>query len=617
MIAALLKRDPARGAVARWMFFSVVGATSHINIVGVLRALTDVGADHLAAIARVMAIVVVTLPAMAFLGFVAVDRRYRPLDLTLPIPSRTLWLAHTVSTLIWSTAVVGVVVAAAAGIAAWLYRAVGSSFGISPATVVDVLLPALCGTWFVAMLLQAIRPERSRLSAARGDGLIVLGLILAALLLLSLLVFVPVFWSVVLLPAAWFIGRWTYGRLPQSFDLVAPSASGRSARRDSDLVLRRRGPGRGPVYQLLLNWAIYFSVINKPWASAFMGYPTVLAAGFGLSGFKYAAVGGEAIRFMLIAITAYVFVAFTALIPRRLFKIDSWPVSRARVFVAAVIPFIIALSIGYGVGTIWGGAKEASRELIQLVPFSEDESAHFVRVPVAHCDVSLDGVLPDVVAPWGERATPSPITIWNEGTAAVYSPFAVERTSSPEFIALQLSRAVHAVYGADIPADELQERYLVSGPDGTASVRDGGLTLAADYPELEPLPGGPAYPVLMVFMHVLWIVPLMIAYRPLRAGIRERAKKGAFGGMLALLMAVHLGQYLLVMSHRLDIFAASGTAMIFLRELPRRLPGGDVAVWTLSIVFCGLLYLAAIRALERTESLPSDDALAELLPTMR
>ncbi len=617
MIAALLKRDPARGAAVRWMFFSVIGATALLNIVGVLRALTDVGADHLAAVARVMAIVVVALPAMAFLGFVAVDRRYRPLDLTLPIPSRTLWLAHTLSTLIWSTAVVGVVVAAAAGIAAWLYSSVGAEFGIRPQTVMDVLLPALCGTWFVAMLLQAIRPERSRLSAARGDGLVVLGLIIAALLVLSLLVFIPVFWSIVLLPAAWFVGRWTYGRLPRSFDLIAPSASERNARRDSDLVLTRRGPGRGPVYHLLLNWTIYFSVINKPWASAFMGYPTVLAAGFGLSGFKYAAVGGEAVRFMLIAITSYVFVAFTALIPRRLFKIDSWPVSRARVFVAAVIPFIVALSIGYGVGTIWGEAKESSRELIQLVPFSEEESAHFVRVPIAQCDVALDGVIPDIAVPWGERATPDPMTIWNEGTAAVYSPFAVERTSSPEFVAHQLSRAVHAVYGADIPAKELQERYLVEGANGAALVRDGGLTLTADYPELEPRPGGPAYPVIMVFMHVLWLVPLMIAYRPLRAGIRERTKKGTFGGMLALLMGVHLGQYLLVTSHRLDVFAASGAAMIFIRELPRRLPGGEITVWTLCVVLCGLLYLAAIRALERTESLPSDEALAELLPTMR
>ncbi len=63
MIAALLKRDPARGAVVRWMFFSVIGSTALLNIIGVLRALTDVGANHLAAVARVMAIVIVGVSA--------------------------------------------------------------------------------------------------------------------------------------------------------------------------------------------------------------------------------------------------------------------------------------------------------------------------------------------------------------------------------------------------------------------------------------------------------------------------------------------------------------------------------------------------------------------------
>ncbi len=617
MIGSLLKRDPARGAVMRWLFFSVIGSTALLNTVGLLRALTDIGAGHLAAITRVIAVVVVALPAMAFLGFVAVDRRYRPLDITLPIPTRALWLAHTLSTLIWSTAVAGVVVAAAAGIAAWLYGEIGSDFGVTPGSVLGVAFPALCMVWFVGVVLQSIRPEMSRLSAARGDGLAVFSLIVAALLVLSLLIFVPIYWCVVLLPGAWFLGRWTYGRLPQSFDLVAPTSGARSTRHDSDLVLKRRGSGRGPVYHLLLNWTIYFSVINKPWASSFLGYPSVLAAGFGLSGFKHAAAGGEAIRFMLLAITAYMFVAFTALIPRRLFKVDPWPVSRARVFVAAVIPFVVALSIGYGVGVIWGDARASSRELIEFISFERGDSAHFVRVPVAHCKVSPDGVLPAVSSPWGEGAEPRPIPIWKDGVAAVYSPFAVDPDSSPEFVALQLSRAVSAVYGEDIAADELQARYLTRASDGSSRVREGGMALTADYPELAPRPAGPAFPVIMVVLHVLWILPLIVAYRPLRAGIRERVKKSTFGGMLALLMAVHIGQYLLVMSHRLDIFAASGAAMIFIRELPGRLPGGEATVWGLCIIVCGLLYLAAIRALERTESLPTDEANAELLPAMR
>jgi len=617
MTRALLQRDPARGAAVRWMFFAVIGSTALLNIVGVARALTDLGADHLATIARVTAVIVVALPAMAFLGFVAVDRRYRPLDLQLPIPSRALWLAHTISTLVWSTAVAGVVVVAASLLAAWLTRAVGPEFGVTPGVVLSVLFPALCATWFVAVLLQSIRPERSRLSAAKGDGLVVVAIIAVALLALSALIFVPVYWIAVLLPLAWLLGRRTFVALPASFDLIAPVPGGTSARGGTRPLVRTRRSRRGPVYQLLLNWTVYFSVINKPWPSSIMGYPVMLAAGFGLSGFKYAAVGGEAVRFMLIAITSYVFVAFTGLIPRRLFKVDPWPVTRARVFAASVIPFVLALSIGYMVGVVWGDSKEASRELVQMVPFEAGEPAHFVRIPVANCEIAGDGAPPVVRAPWGEEAQPGPMYLWEDGGAAVYSPFAVERTSSPEFVAYQLSRAIRAVYGAEIPADELQSRYFTRAPDGGTRVKEGGVSLRADYTDLRRLRTGPAYPVIMLVMHVLWLVPLIVTYRPLRAGIRERVKKGAFIAMLVLLMGVHMAQYLLVVSHRLDVFAASGAAMIFIRELPGRLPGGEVTVWALCILLCGLLYLAAIRALEKTESLPADEADAELLPAMR
>nr|MEE4268775.1 hypothetical protein [Candidatus Krumholzibacteria bacterium] len=82
----------------------------------------------------------------------------------------------------------------------------------------------------------------------------------------------------------------------------------------------------------------------------------------------------------------------------------------------------------------------------------------------------------------------------------------VDRDStSREYLARQMSRAVYEVYGADIAPEELDERYIQLDEEGKAFVPRKGFTVAADY-GLEPRPGGPVAPLILGPLFVAWFL---------------------------------------------------------------------------------------------------------------
>jgi len=616
MIQALMRRDAARGAVARWAFLSAVSSTALVNLMTLTQLAEGANAAGIASVVRVATIAIIALPALGFLGFLAVERRYRPFDVSLPIRSRDLWLSHTLSSLMWAGVVMSVVIAVTGAFVTWLRADIGPDYAMSLGVLASAIFPAACGVVFAGLLFQSFRPERSRLSAVRGDGFVVFLMVVGVLVALAVLALLSLYWSLLFPVAGLLLARSAYRGLPASFELVERSPGGR-VRASKDVALITAGPRRGLLYHLRLNWTLYFSVNHKPWVGAFLGYPFIFLAGVGCSGVKAVVAAGGPIRLMVIPITAYIFVAFTALIPRRFFRTDPWPVSRGRVFAAAAVPFVVVLALGYGVGSIWASSAGTEREAIRLLPFDDGSTAHFVQVPVGYCEVAADGVPPESVSPWGETHRPGPMPVWEGGTFAVYSPFSVAPTSSPEFVALQLSRAVETIYGRTIDPAVLREMYFERAEDGSTIARDGGLTLTRDFPGLRRASLGPVFPVIMLFLHALWLIPLAIACRPLRAGIPEKVRKWTFASMLILLMALHFAEYILVIVHRINIVPWQGSVLIGIRHLAAALPGGTVTVWVVCGVLIAALYALAVRALGRTESIPGDELSAELLPAMR
>jgi hypothetical protein len=342
-----------------------------------------------------------------------------------------------------------------------------------------------------------------------------------------------------------------------------------------------------------------------------LGFPLLVLFGLVLSGLKQSWVGGESLRFAFVLMTSYMLLAFGVLPPRKLYLLDSLPLSRRVIFAVMVIPMVLALALGYGVGLMVADVKEAKRELIHFV---ELDCCYGVRVPIEVCEIAWYGDPPPVAAPWGETHEGWTAPLWRGSRAVVYSPFSAPQGSSPDFIALQISRATEAVYGKQVPVEEIRERYMEVGDDGVARPKGDGLTLARDHPGLDPQPRGPVLPVMMLVVCVVWLVAVAFYMRTLRAGISEKARKGVYWGLMLGLLALHMVQFVLATSNFIHLWISAGLWEIAIRNLGTRTPGGALTIWVVNTLIVGGVYLVAQRQFERVESSPGDEKFAELLP---
>jgi hypothetical protein len=108
--------------------------------------------------------------------------------------------------------------------------------------------------------------------------------------------------------------------------------------------------------------------------------------------------------------------------------------------------------------------------------------------------------------PWEEPHYPWSVSLFEGLPIVLYSPYHASDGSPPELIAKQFSQAVEAVYGAQIPPEELKRRDLVTEAKGSGAVRPGGTTRTKDYPDPKPaaLPATLPATVLLIGLPWLW-----------------------------------------------------------------------------------------------------------------
>ena len=236
--------------------------------------------------------------------------------------------------------------------------------------------------------------------------------------------------------------------------------------------------------------------------------PMLLAAGFTMSGaFGGAVRGDDTIRFSLLFIISYTFLAFSGLPPRKLYTLDAFPLPRRFIFAAMFVPYVAILGLGYGAGRIVADKGERGRELITFI---ERDDHYYLSAPLRNGAIALDGSPPAAVAPWGESHEVWSRPIWAGKTPVVHSLFSTPPGSSPEFVAWQITRAAREIYGADIAAGEVLERYLTTDDGGRVVPVGGELTLAADHPDWRVSSHGPVFPAVMLLVCGLWFVALSL-----------------------------------------------------------------------------------------------------------
>jgi hypothetical protein len=611
---ALLRRDPLISSrVAKKGLFVALNAGVLAGLATFLAAST--GARTLGPIALILALlaILIWLSLIPLLLVGKVNERCLPFDMAMPISARRLWLAHVIALVSFGL----MLLALTGGVLLLLFRALHQIPAAStsfPQALASLALPMAAVLILVVVLLQCMHPSLYRVPRTRKYVLysiliacLALGLILTLAVLPPWTVFAP-------LALALWIGYRTYHSVPPAFSLVpfasdAPDASavpdpGAAAGDLAGLA------GSGPPGSMALGGLLFRVLYHNPslrwyWLLAF--YPLLFLLGVIFSGFMAVWKDIELPQLAWLFLTAYLMLSA---LPAHLFQLQFMsllPISRRRLLSFLMLPGLVAVSLGYGGGSAGKALVQSSRLMVKyqtesssLLPTYASKYPQ-VRVPGQYFEIAWDGKVPESGSPWGETHPLRQDPLYSGSRIAVYSPFSTPQDSSPQFAALQISRAIQAVYGRSVPYGQVLERYLEVKDNVSVGLKDGGAAILQDYPDLVPVREIPLFPIAVVLIGVSWFLMAALYFRACRATITDAGRKGVFYALLAVVLLVNIAPVpgLILGLFRLEVVDAF--LRILIRQAVDFLPGGVLTVWILCAAALAGAYLPAKAQFGRIE----------------
>lgn len=594
MIVQLVRQDPVFRRLPVWAAIALVQ-------VGVAAAVLAWTTSRGTSMGLAAAAALIWFPVTLFLIFGEIGTRASQFHLALPLAARQLWLSHLVAVGLTGVAVLAIAATLTTSVLVLQRRLVdGELIGVGTMVVGGGLLVA--GLIFAVVLLNAFRPGAqevplsvrrvgwSLLAAVASGGTalvlwplgpagIVVLVVLAAIVFASVYRRVPVALALperarhaaapeVAVPGS--VGEWRVATEGFGLLMSLRTVHGVSTCAKKSFVL-------WIVVPFIVFLSFLMSVDTRPSSDRF-GYP-----------------------FMLV----YVIMVVTAISVVRLGVIDWMPWSRRRTYALMTLPFLLSVAVGYGAGTvaqsmgvrIFGGGE--------LLCMSKNRSTgeYYLCIVPAASRLSWSGSPPEITTPWGETREPYSRPVIRGLAPRAYFPYSVHSGSSPEFAALQISRAVEDLFGATIPPDEIQSRYLRERAGGTVAPVETGLTIQADYPELRLAGAGVYFPWLMAAVVALWGL-LMAGFMVfLRGGVSARRRKVLTWVFIALPMVLWiLNMYLEVFG--ISTTTARNTFFIALSRAADRTVAGTVSVWVGSALIAWGAYWLSQRRFERAELNP-------------
>ena len=613
MIPALLSRDPALRSLPKWL---VVGTLISSVIAGVRLLLTTMRGTNAPITPNfgdyLLLALALWIPVALFLAFGNAGQRCNRFDLALPISANRLNAAHFTSVLLSGS----IVLAAAAGVVLfhdWIGgRLPGMPLEPQPG-VGELIFFAVTALALVAASLLSVQPSVYRTPSGRGRFLFVMTHLLGGLGLILALNALPLAVSLLPLAVAAILMVRSFRALPSALTLIPLSATEEQSHgaQESWATIKRplpaseMGPRQRGLRSLRLDATLY-KILALGIASVQMlrvpvnliSAPFLAGMGLVLSGFAF----DNPIRLTNITLTAYMALAFLAAPLAQLHLLDPLPITRRRIFALLMLPGLLAVAAGYGAGRLGVAISEERPAILftagptrNYAPMSRT-SGPTLRVPPKLFRVARDGAAPLNESPWGESHEAWQIPVYEGSRGVAYSPFSTTEESSVDFVALQISRAVEAIYGRTIPYEEIRERYLETSPDGEVRLRNAaGLTLLADYPELHAAGEGPVFPVVLMLTGLLYLAFGACYFRAYRASVSERARKLVFFGLLGAALALHLAQFVVFMAGLVEDWVVLGLVEAGIHRLAVFLPGGAAAVW----VLCASVFAVAYRLTQR------------------
>ena len=558
-------------------------------------------------------LVILWLAVALYLIFGNVRQRCQQFELTLPIPSRTLWRRHLAAVLL-----AGVIVLAGSFVVLGLHSSLISRAGrqswleIPYASLVG---PLFAGLLLAAALIGSVEPGQWKPTGRRRYWITVsAGLVGIPLLLLGLAAW-PWISTTLCLTLALVIAARTERRLPDTFRIAPATATETTAR--NTIAVNIDGPvGRLQIYRTL------FNILHTapPWKqfTPWMVYSFIALIGFVLAGGVDRWKEMEDLRFLYLPFGSYMLFAGIGVITYNLFRIDSLPVSRRTILAVLMVPGLVIYCGGYALGW-WARATAPDPE--PLVTFNvrqaqveidlhagdeapprEVRTMVWVDVDPSFLGLSLSGKVPRLSTPDGESHQAWSEELFRGAPPLVYNPYNTPAETNAEFEAQMLSRAIEDVYGQRIPPDELRQRYFVVEDGKVIGLQPdtGGFPLLEDYPDLVAPSRGPETPVYMLVVLVPWLLLAALFFRSLRATHSVKFVRRVYWIGLAIPMIAMLGQVILAVFGLFSPDAGRAYLAVTIRSL-----GASPVLWAASWALClagiSASYWLVLRQLERAE----------------
>ena len=507
------------------------------------------------------------------------NSRCSSLSLTLPVDPRTLWFSRVMAVAGAGLIPIAVVVAATAS------ADPTKSFGLD---LPLLRLGTRMATGFVlaVVLFQLPSPGVHRIT---GKTSYVFYVVAVSAVVLTYTIVTPDPWPWTALPLlaalviAWFMGS----RVPAGFDLTGTEPV--SARAPAKSLPSTEGEpfiyGRGRS-RLVRRWKLLRIIWHEnliTWPVLIMTLLIYLTV-WSLTAVYYK-VYSTPHEYITLLLWCWIFVSQSV---RRLYRIDYLPVSRSVVYYSVV--GFMAIPAGLGILTGYLVDYRLNESPTPAVCYCD----HTVRVPYVAWKIAWDGKVPKVSSSWGETYTPYShriVKYWFD--VAVYNPFETGKPcesghrpesgkeSSPEFIALQIDRAVARVHSPE----EVSPR-VIDAVDDSSFVN--ALTKGEYEPEASLRKDSDLRMRTNAVIIMLWFVMFVVVnavwwmrYKPEADFVRTRWFAILFFGLPYVVL---IGSAVLAARGILNDWAIVAFQMIALRSAAAAIPLSTDVLWALTAV---------------------------------
>jgi len=577
MIGRLVLRHEIIQNLAKPLLITVVTITLVLNIL-TFKMARNGGTSLLDGFGAVQAQFVFLLPVIMILLMGKAGARCRFWEAGLPLAARKLWWAHFLALASASLFLILVSGVTFAGFGALNAAFIGKTF-FNLADVLRLMVRPVAVSLTAAGLVAVWRPGMGRLAEEPGWSRHRALVIMISVGLLGLLVMVPSVFLVVPLVLTGLVAVRVNRILPLAMSMSGSETRGAAAASAAAEKWEAVGPSRRVVVLMLLRTLLKWPV---SWLAM-----VPLAALFGLMMSSRDILGMDEpyLRFMNFFMAVYILFALTGHFVKNLHKVDHLPVDRRTLLRWLVVPITGFFLLGYASGRIMDTVDPISNEKIV---FDNGGESYGLKVSPEYFAFAGSDETPVMTAPWGEAHEAPVEPVFRGLPGVLWKPYATPEGSSLEFVAWQISRAAAAVYGLEIDPDEISARYLKADPDGRVTVRESGLTLAADFPDARPGSSGPVFPVLVGGEMFLLMVILTLYFKVFKPGITIRKTQVVFWVIMGGLMACHIGGYIFFMLGWTREWVVYGFWLGRIRELGELGPAGYMGAWV------GMLLLVSV-----------------------